>query len=44
MVAGHVHHSQLLKKLSLTDIISVETTFMCSHLAIVYKMELMVLL
>ena len=26
LVAGHVHHSQLMKKLSQTDIISVETT------------------
>ena len=26
LVAGHVHHSQLMEKLSQTDIISVETT------------------
>ena len=25
-VAGHVHHSQLMKKLSQTDIVSVKTT------------------
>ena len=30
MVAGHVHYSQLMKMLSQTDVVSVETTFSIS--------------
>ena len=38
LVAGHVHHLQLMKKLSQTDVISVDTTSFVSSFGIsLYK-------